>query len=339
MSSASRTLVLALVALVVVAGIWLGLRGSRPPIPMAVWDTREKNLGHVPAGAGTDLAFTVKNTGGKDLKIVSVTGSCGCLSPQKPDRVRPGKSELIRVRFEPAPQWSGQIQKELTVVTNDPKEPEVKLHLTAEVDPLVKIEPPSPVQIPVHRGETVTREVRLTPRKGSGIKLSEVKVGSPIIKAALTPPPASDPEGSYRLKMTLGPCPPAVDVNGVVMIRTSSAQMPITNVVAVGLQLDGPVASPREILFSSIPSGNAGDPLTNLQVYTRGGGNFKVTGVNCTLPELQTQMKTDTPGRLYVLTVSRKHPLKPGRRLGELVIRTDDPKTPQLKVPIDLTVN
>lgn len=339
MAAAPRTLISALIALLVLLGIWLGIRGSRPPIPHAVWESREKDLGRVLAGAGTDLTFAVKNTGGKDLQIVSVTGSCGCLSPQKPDRVRPGKSELIHVRFEPAAQWSGRVQKELTVVTNDPKEPEVKLHLTAEVDPIIKIEPPSPVQIPVHRGQTVTREVQLTPRQGSGIQLSDVKVGSPIVKATLIPPPASTPEGPYRLKMTLGPCPPAIDVSGVVTIRTSSPQMPIANVVAVGLQLDGPVVSPREILFSAIPSGEAGAQLTNLQVFTRSGEAFEIKGVKCSLPELEAKLKAESPGRLYSLTVTRKQPLKPGRRQGEIVILTSNPTTPRLTVPIDLTVN
>lgn len=339
MASASRTLIFALVTLVVVLGIWMGVRGSRPSLPQAVFETREKDLGRVLAGSGVDLSFAVRNTGGKDLHIQSVTGSCGCLNPQKPDRVRPGQSELIRVRFEPSPQWSGQVQKELSVVTDDPKEPQVKLHLTAEIDPLIKMEPPSPLQIPVHRGEIVSREMRLTPRKGSGIVLSEPKAASPLVKAVLVPPKKTDPEGSYLLKLTLGPCNRPADVSGAVRIKTTSPQMPIANVVAVGLQLDGVLASPSEILFSAIPSGNPGDQVSNLQIFTRTDKEFKVTGVRCSIPELDPQLKSETPGKLYSLRILRKQPLKPGRNTGQIELQTSDPNTPRLTVPIDVTVN
>jgi hypothetical protein len=321
------------------AGIWMGVRDRRPPIPQAVFETREKNLGRVLAGEGVDLTFPIRNTGGKPLHITSVTGSCGCLNPQKPDVVRPGKSDVIRVRFEPSAQWSGQVQKELSVITDDPKEPEVKLHLTADIDPLVAMDPPSPIQIPVHQGQTVTRMVRLTPRKGSGLVLSEPKTASPILKAVLSPPAAADPTGSYQLKLTLGPCKGAADLSAAVMIKTTSEKLPITSVVAVGLQLDGPLVSPAQILFSTIPSGEAGSQLSNLQIFTRGGAEFKVTGVRSSLPELEPKVHAETTGRLYSLQVFRKKPLKPGRHTGQIEIKTNDPKTPRLTVPIDITVS
>ena len=339
MTPAFRNLIFALVGLVVVVGIWMGVRDRRPAIPQAVFETREKNLGRIPAGTGVDLSFAIRNAGGKDLHIQSVTGTCGCLSPQKPDRVRPGKSDLIRVRFEPAPQWSGEVQKELTVLTDDPKEPEIKLHLIADIDPIIAIDPPSPVQIPVHRGEVVNRVVRLTPRKGSGIVLSQPKSASPLLKAVLVPPVAADPAGSYLLKLTLGPCKGNGDVSAAVMIRTNAQQLPIANVVAVGLQQDGTLASPSSIMFSSTPSGAAGDQLTNLQVFTRSSKEFKVTRVQCSLPELQTRVHTESPGRLYSLRVLRKQPLKSGRHTGQLEILTTDPKSPRITVPIDITVS
>lgn len=339
MASASRTVIVALVALIVAVGIWMGVRNRRPPIPQAVFETREKNLGRVLAGQGVDLSFPIRNTGGKDLHVVSVTGSCGCLNPRKPDLVRPGKSELIQVRFEPSPQWTGQVHKELTVVTDDPKEPEVKLRLSAEIDPVIAMDPPSPVVIPLHAGEVVNRLVRLTPRKDSGIVLSNPKVMSPLLKAVLAPPVAGDPTGSYLLKLTLGPIPRMADVSAAVMLKTTSEQLPLVSVVAVGQQLDGPLASPAQILFSTLPSGEAGAEVSNLQVFTRSGTAFQVTGVQCTLPELAVKLHNESPGRLYSLRVYRKKSLKPGRHTGQIILKTDDRKSPRLTVPIDITVS
>jgi hypothetical protein len=201
------------------------------------------------------------------------------------------------------------------------------------------MDPPSPVQLRVHRGETAVTEVKITPRAGLDVKLSEPKPGQPWMKAELIPPAAKDPKKAYRLKLKLGPCDRSADVVGSVTLRTTSKLLPSTSVVAVGLQLEGPVASPSEVLFSNIPVGNAGDRVTNLQVFSRGSGDFKILGAKCTIAGLEPKVDVGTAGRLYNINLVRKAPLKSGRAVGKLEIRTDAAKYPILTVPIDVTVS
>jgi hypothetical protein len=334
-----KAVVIAATAVALGGGIWLGVRAANPEPQQAVFETTTKDLGKVLAGEGTDLEFKIRNSGGKPLRIQSVTGSCGCLVPKYPASIPPGKSDVIQVRFEPAAQWYGHVQKELSVRTDDPKQPEIKLNLQADIDPILTMFPPSPVQLMVHRGDTVTTEVKITPRPGTNIVLSEPKAAQPWVKAELIPPAAKDRNKTYRLKLKLGPCNRSADTVGSVTIKTSSKLLPMTSVVAVGLQLDGPVASPSEVLFSSIQSGKAGDQITNLQVFTRSTTNFKILSTRCTLPGLEPKVEAGTPGRLYGIKLLRKEALKPGRATGRLEIRTDVPKYPVLTVPIDITVS
>ena len=339
MSSGIKPVIFAATALVLAGGIWLGVRAANPEPQQAVFENTQRDLGKVLAGEGMDLEFKVKNAGGKALKIQSVTGTCGCLVPKYPNSVKPGETATIQVRFEPAPQWYGRVQKHLTVVTDDPKLPEVKLDLQADIDPLLAMDPPSPVQIPAHRGQTVSTEVKITPRVGTNIKLSDPKPAQPWVKTQLIPPAAGDAKGSYRLKVQVGPCDRSADMVGTVTLKTSSKLLPMTSVVAVALQLEGVVASPSEVLFSNLPAGQKGDQITNFQVFTRGGNDFKILGTKCSLAGLQPEVTVSTPGRLYGISLKRNDTLKSGRATGKLEIKTNSPKTPVLTVPIDITVS
>lgn len=332
---ATRKLGLTIGAFAAALCAWFGVRLANPAPPRAVFTTTESSIGHVVAGETADVSFPVRNTGGKDLKILGVQGSCGCLNPKFPKVVKAGAAGLIQTTFTPSPEWRGKVKKELTVQTNDPLLAEVKLHLAAEVDPLVAFDPPSPVQLQVHRGETARQIVRITPREGIELLPGQPVVSEPYLKAKLTP--AGDGK-SHLLSLELGPCNDSLDLVGKVTLRTTSPKLPTTSVIAVALQLDGPVASPQQIMFSSMESGEAGGEVTRLQVFCRSGASFNVLSARVTIPQLTAEVTADAPGRLYGIKLVRKGPLRSGRAAGKVEIGTDHAKYPTLSVPVDITV-
>lgn len=335
MDRTTRNLTVAIGAFVVAGGAWLSVRSANPEPPKAAFEATEQEVGKVLAGEKTEVAFRLRNAGGKDLEIISVNAGCGCLAPTFPKKLRPGATGEIHTTFSPSPEWRGQVKKELTVVCNDPEQAEIKLRLVAEVEPLVAVEPPSPLQLQVHRGETVRKVVKLTPREGISISPDPPVVSAPYVKAKLSP----DPDGkSHRLELTMGPCNESSDMVGRVSVKTTSPKLPLMSVVAVALQLDGPVASPSRVVFASVASGSAGEDLSRLQVFTRGAAEFRVVEARCTIPELKAEVETDTAGRLYNVRLVRSAPLKSGRITGKVVIRTDAPKYSELSIPVDLTV-
>lgn len=335
MQPATRNLIVTAGAAAAMCGLWIAVRAANPEPPRAAFEATERALGEVVAGESAEVAFPIRNRGGKPLQILNVQAGCGCLAPKFPKSIRPGGAGEIRTTFTPSPEWHGQVKKELTVFTNDPLHPETKLRLVSEVAPLVAVDPPSPLQIPVHRGQVVRRLIRLTPREGISLAPGAPEVNAPHMKAELKP--AGDGRG-HLLALTLGPCNESVDLVGKVSLKTTSPKLPLMNVVAVALQLDGPVVSPREVLFSSIESGAAGGDVTRLQVFSRSGADFKVLEAKCTVPGLESRVETDTAGRLYNVRLVRSGPLRSGRATGKIVIRTDDPKYSQLSVPVDITV-
>lgn len=76
------------------------------------------DFGTINSGAEVVHAFKFKNIGDADLVISQVKGSCGCTSPEYPDKpIAPGDEGEIKVTFRSAG-MGGQIAKDITILAN-----------------------------------------------------------------------------------------------------------------------------------------------------------------------------------------------------------------------------
>lgn len=98
------------------------------------FDKIEHDFGDVKPNSDNKTYFLVTNTGDKPLIISDVTASCGCTTPEKPEKpILPGKSDKILVGFHPKPEMKNEIRKTVTVTANT--EPKV---VTLEIRAFVK---------------------------------------------------------------------------------------------------------------------------------------------------------------------------------------------------------
>jgi len=83
------------------------------------------DFGKIKLSSENDCVFEVKNTGKFPLAISDVQASCGCTTPQKPEKpIAPGKTDVIKVHFKPSSKSvdGAPVEKTITVTANtDPK--------------------------------------------------------------------------------------------------------------------------------------------------------------------------------------------------------------------------
>ncbi len=91
------------------------------------------NFGKMKQKTSVEHDFVFKNTGKSDLIIRKVRSSCGCtaVSP-KEKTIKPGQSSSIKAIFSSGTRI-GRQNKSITIITNDPKTPNVILRVTGEV--------------------------------------------------------------------------------------------------------------------------------------------------------------------------------------------------------------
>ncbi len=106
-------------------------------------------------GGDVEASFMISNDGEEPLKLYSVTTSCTCTTAQWKDvddsplfgmhtkspyilEVQPGEEAALSVIYDPAfhgPGGTGQIERTVTVATNDLDNPELSFQLKANVYP------------------------------------------------------------------------------------------------------------------------------------------------------------------------------------------------------------
>jgi len=93
-------------------------------------------FGKIKLESENDCVFEVKNTGKSPLVISDVQASCGCTTPQKPDKpIAPGKTDVIKVHFKPSTKSvdGKPIEKTITVTANtEPKITVVRINAIVE---------------------------------------------------------------------------------------------------------------------------------------------------------------------------------------------------------------
>ncbi len=102
--------------------------------PVIEFENKEFDFGTKPSGDKIPHSFVFKNTGKSDLVIRKVNASCGCTAtnPEK-TIIKPGESSKIDTSFDTKGRSGDQI-KTITVVTNDPKNPEVMLQIKGKLE-------------------------------------------------------------------------------------------------------------------------------------------------------------------------------------------------------------
>lgn len=94
------------------------------------------DIGKMPAATSKEVEFKFTNEGKSDLVIRNIRATCGCTAIQQGNQetgIKPGESSSIKASFNSSG-YKGKVTKTIYVYTNDPKNSEVVLMLTADVE-------------------------------------------------------------------------------------------------------------------------------------------------------------------------------------------------------------
>ena len=88
------------------------------------FDSTEADLGELKYNGDANCLFTFTNTGKTPLLIQQVKTSCGCTTPEWPNKpINPGKSGTIRIEYDTS--LPGRFHKLITVFYNGPESPKM----------------------------------------------------------------------------------------------------------------------------------------------------------------------------------------------------------------------
>jgi hypothetical protein len=125
---------LVLLSLLVVGILQTACASSQPQIEM---ELEKFDFGDVVNGVIASREVTVRNTGGADLVISTVTTTCGCTTASLDQMVIPaGDESVLQINFDSGahgPYLEGEVLRRVILISNDPEQPEATVDFGANI--------------------------------------------------------------------------------------------------------------------------------------------------------------------------------------------------------------
>lgn len=299
-------------------------------------DPMTKDAGVVAKGEKIEAVFSVKNNGTQDLVISEARPSCGCTVASFDKTVKPGQSGKITAAID-TKNFNGPITKSVTVISNDPENPQMALTIKAIVKPYVEVAPQEFVRFSTIRGDSATADLVIF----SAEKDFHPTVGDssqPYLQAEISPVDEKTkldrPGTQYRLHVTLAPTAPLGVLNAPIRIKTGVAKQPELEIRVAGIVRDRLSVTPAAVVFGNFTPGK--DVISRNVIFTNNkiAQGVRVLKAESTVPGLSAEVVPMTEGINYTVVVKPKEGLKKGEFNGTVKIFTSDKERPVIEVPV-----
>lgn len=300
-----------------------------------------KDFGTVPKGSKLDWAFTIKNTGSGDLKILSVQPTCGCTVAEYDEVIKPGDTGKIVAHVDTA-QFSGPIQKAVNIRTNDPDNPAAQLTVNANVKPYVDAHPAGFARFSILQGETQTQSIRLYSEEETPFEI--VSVESPVdwLKVDTVKltgddriPAGRDGQNQYAVNITLAENAQMGPINQKITVKTNSKYQPEYQLTVSGLVRPAFAVNPTIVNFGDAAPGSpeASRTVVLSSNNRNNPGSFQVTKVESASKNVTATLKpADSPGQYEVTLTLAPH--ASGAVDGDVRIYTNSKTDPVITIPV-----
>lgn len=307
-----------------------------------------KDFGTVPKGQVLDWSFEIRNTGSKDLEVISAKPACGCTVADFDKVIKPGQKGKVTAHVDTT-NFSGPIAKQVTLETNDPTTPSAQVTITAVVKPYVDAYPAGYVRYNMLQGETDKQTVTIFSEEEQPFEITKIDVPQEWIKVDykkaegndLVPKVGRAGQNQYKFDITVGG--PDVKVGPLaekVKIHTNSKYQP-----EISLSLTGIVRPPYRVEPQTVNFGEVAptDTAATRTVVIRSNDlkapeNFVVSKAESGVPGvIATVTPTDRKGE-YNVTLQVAKDTKPGILDGNVLVTTNDKAKSIVTIPVRGTV-
>lgn len=345
-----------LVALLCPATIVLSQEGFGPPslavaegprlvVPQALHD-----WGETMEGTTLTHSFRLINRGRAPLKILRVKTTCGCTTVDHDREIAPGGEGRVKLALRIArARPKVKLTKQVTVFSNDPTTPQVKLTLTGMVRALIIAEPSPPVLSGLYSKE---KEIVIELVAGTDLDVQIEEARAQARRVEVGSIEEIEKGRRYRLRVK-APAVTRPQIFGETLrltLRTPDGKVRQAN-ITLRVDHEDPIAVvPRATLVFSPgskgkPQGEGAGPVIRSVRLTPAleGYSFCVRSARLVgLPEglLETRLTALSDDRGYRVDVIMRKPVAIPRALrGRLIITTDDPALPERMLNVIVSVD
>jgi len=233
----------------------------------------------------------------------------------------------------------GKFSKSATVESNDPSHPHLAVTVSGIALSYVNVVPEGTLYMHGRYGDAVEQTLTVTSNE-KDLDFKATGVRSNIDDKVTYALEDGTKPGEYTLKVYKNPKLPTLSTYGSIFIETNSAKWPETTVQVHVMTKGSITVSPSIVNYGAVKftdDNGPGTPATKSVVVTKTGAPFKIKDVTLSNPNYKAIIDTVTPGQQYRVEITFNPPVRTKARhteSGEMIIHTDDPKEPSVRVQV-----
>jgi hypothetical protein len=308
------------------------------PTPTMTFGEMEHDFGKIFENKAVEYDFHFENKGAGKLTISSLKGSCGCTVPDlEKKEYQPGEGNNVHVRYDPHGK-SGKQHQTVTIISNDPEHPTLQLQISAEVKPLVAMEPRLINFGQLQKGQGGSQKLLLTGRTADFAASNPTMMNGPDrydIKVGETKEVDVDGEKLRQTEITveLKKNAPVGQLQDTLTVRTNDDRMAVVNVPIAGT-IDGELElMPPRLALGLLKTKETFE--RDVKVTRKNGQPFKILAVankSTNLTKLESSFTPDGAG--YIIKVKGTGPEATGVLRADMVVTTDVPGEETVEIQV-----
>lgn len=318
---------------------------SDPALSPLGWDQMSHEFGNIPDTAPVTHIFKFTNKTDKRVTIQSATGSCGCTVPALAKKsFEPGEAGEMTVTFNPMHRRGPQ-PKQITVMYSEPAgTPNTLLTINSNVQPLMIVEPIKMYLMEVDAKAGKSTEITVSGRKPD-FKVEGVDCANPNLVVSVGNKREVEIDGQtfqqFPISVVVKPNAPIGEFQTDLVIRTNEETALTQNYIFVADVVGELKATPTKL---SLRAYTPNIPFANVvTLESRTGKSFKVTSVDVEGREDMQLVADVEPNNLsgkpaYTIRLNGVTPDITGPVTGEIIVRTDMPDNPEIRLPFSTSI-
>ncbi len=317
---------------ILLTGLLLGaLAGVAAASPILHVSSRSIDFGRIDQFQQVREMVLLRNDGTSPLRILKVDSDCGCTAGALGDSVvAPGREVSMEISFS-SRDYQGPQEKSVTIKTNDPAEPTVRISVRADVVPYVKVSSER-IRFPtVKKGQGAGEKIRFSAEKGFGLTIASVGDGGEFVTTRVERDP--DPkEEAYWLHVDLKTDAPAGPFRKQIDVETGGRLKRTFHVIVTGqIQSYFILRGEPRVVIPAVPKGQSS--VAEALITCEGNKPYELLAVETSLPFLRGEIvKKDSSNYSVRIQLAIDAPAGPFR--GGVRVRTSDPNQPVLEMMV-----
>ncbi len=247
--------------------------------------------------------------------------------------IPPGQEGKVTLEID-GKRVHGTFNKSATVISNDPKHPRMTLTLSGTIRHYVEVQPADRVYLAGMFGEPVEKEIDIISNE-SGENFAITKLESNIDEKITYKVDKGNTPNSFKIRIWKNPKLPAVNTWGSIKVHTNSKHSP-EKVIQVNVTTRAMIkAQPSIINFGRVQVGGKSQTPKGYQktiTVSKIKGEFKIKHIDFSRDYYSASINPIESGRKYVVRVNFTPDSSRRNYSDEMIIKTDDPQEPTLKI-------